>query len=194
MVNLTGNEPFKNGHEATEFRLRDFWAWQASDLLDNTLRGALAEFIVAKALGVSTAESRKDWGPYDIVYDGHHNIEVKASAYLQSWEQSKPSQIKFSIRPAREWIPKKGYTDKIIRLSDIYIFCLFTETDREKADPLNLDQWEFYMISTDIINEKCKEQKTITLNSLLKLSPLKSDFSNLHANAKRILSAMQEKP
>ena len=34
--------------------VNDFWAWYASDLLSNILCGALAEFIVATALGIDT--------------------------------------------------------------------------------------------------------------------------------------------
>jgi len=35
------------------YTLRDFWAWAYSDLIGNTERGRLAEFIVAMALGIT---------------------------------------------------------------------------------------------------------------------------------------------
>ena len=38
--------------------LSDFWRWAFSDLRDSTVRGVLAEFIVAAALG-RTATRRK---------------------------------------------------------------------------------------------------------------------------------------
>ena len=43
----TGEEPIKFRGKDTGLRLRDFWSWGFSDLLDNTLRGSYAEFIVA---------------------------------------------------------------------------------------------------------------------------------------------------
>ncbi len=48
----TGNEHFSSEGMPAGYLLTDFWAWQASDLLNNTLRGVLTEFIVAKALGL----------------------------------------------------------------------------------------------------------------------------------------------
>ena len=35
----TGDEPIKFRGKDTGLRLRDFWSWGFSDLLDNTLRG-----------------------------------------------------------------------------------------------------------------------------------------------------------
>ena len=35
-----------------ENSLQDFWAWAFSDLVSNTERGKLAEYLVAKAYGV----------------------------------------------------------------------------------------------------------------------------------------------
>jgi hypothetical protein len=45
--------------------------------------------------------------------------------------------------------------------------------------PLDLDQWEFYVLSTNRLNNLVGEQKTITLTSLLKLSPSKASFADL---------------
>ena len=54
MEKLTGNEYFSYDDKPTGKLLADFWAWNSSDLLNNTLRGALAEFIVATALELNT--------------------------------------------------------------------------------------------------------------------------------------------
>ncbi len=52
----TGDEPFLNeGDDA--YTLRDFWAWAYSDLVGNTERGRLAEFIVAMARGITEGTS-----------------------------------------------------------------------------------------------------------------------------------------
>jgi hypothetical protein len=57
-----------------------------SDILTNTSRGIFAEFLVAKALGVVEGVRPTGWNDFDLSYDGW-KIEVKASAYVQSWHQ-----------------------------------------------------------------------------------------------------------
>ena len=89
--------------------LSDYWAWNSSDLLINTERGSFSEFIVSSALDLDLSGTREDWGPYDVLFPyqwaqdgverGAVHVEVKSAAYLQSWEQSKLSNIIFSIRP-----------------------------------------------------------------------------------------------
>jgi hypothetical protein len=56
-VRRAGTEPLAVG-----VVLHDFWAWSYSDLINNTQRGALAEFIVAEAVG-DTRDVRVDWTP-----------------------------------------------------------------------------------------------------------------------------------
>ena len=46
----TGAEPLVAAGRSMGLTLADFWAWAWSDLLGNTERGVLAEFIVAAAL------------------------------------------------------------------------------------------------------------------------------------------------
>ncbi len=54
------------------------------------------------------------------------------------------------------------------RESDIYVFCLYTEKDKLKANTLDADMWEFYVLPTKIINDDLGDQKTIGLSSLKK--------------------------
>ena len=183
----TGSEHFMIEGMSANYLLSDFWAWQASDLLNNTLRGVLAEFIVAKALGLDTSCTRQDWDAYDLLVNGQWRIEVKSSAYLQSWEQKRESRLQFSIRPTREWLPVDGFSSDSMRRSDLYVFCAFTCKERSEADPLNLDQWEFYILPTFILNESCGDQKTISLPRLKELHAEKSDYRTLNARVRRML-------
>lgn len=162
--------------------LRDFWSWGFSDLLDNTLRGSYSEFIVAAALGIDLTEPRVNWEPWDLTFHserGDIHVEVKSASYLQTWEQERPSVIQFSIRPAIRWTAAKGYTGEQRRPSDVYVFCVFAETDRQKANPMNLESWEFYVLPTSVLDEHCGAQKTIRLSSLLRLQPEKVSFKGL---------------
>ncbi len=171
------------------YLLSDYWAWNASDLLNNTLRGSFCEFIVSAALGIDLSEVNEDWGAYDVTFPyswrcgdserSEVHIEVKSSAYLQAWANAKPSHIQYSIRPTRAWTPDGGYADTVVRQSDVYVFCLYAVQDRNQADPLVLDGWEFYVMPTRRLDEICGPQKTISLPSLLTLKPFKTDYAGL---------------
>lgn len=183
----TGNEHFSSEGMPAGYLLTDFWAWQASDLLNNTLRGVLAEFIVAKALGLDTSGARQDWDAYDLLADGQWRIEVKSSAYLQSWEQQESSRLQFGIRPTRAWSPEAGFAGEVMRRSDLYVFCVFGCRERSEADPLNFDQWEFYILPTFVLNDSCGEQQSISLSRLLELHAERSDYLTLGLRVRRML-------
>ncbi|MEU9620422.1 MULTISPECIES: hypothetical protein [unclassified Streptomyces] len=174
----SGSEPMLvNGK--TVGRLADFWSWACSDLANNTMRGVLAEYLVATALGAATG-TRTEWDTVDIRTPEKWRIEVKSTAYLQSWAQSQPSKVSFDIAPASGWDAQTGATSaEVLRRSDVYVFCLLHHQDKQTLDPLYLDQWTFYVLPTQVLDERCQIQKTITLSSLERLSPLKTDFTGL---------------
>ncbi|ALX48527.1 hypothetical protein [Lentibacillus amyloliquefaciens] len=54
-------------------------------------------------------------------------------------------------------------------VADYYIFCLLHEKDREKINPLSMDQWEFYILPTGILDQLNKRQKKISLRPLQRI-------------------------
>jgi len=171
----TGKESFLLNGEKLSFDVLSFWQWSSSELLGNALRGVLAEFIIASALEI-TKKPREEWDAYDLITSTGLKIEVKSSSYLQSWEQTKLSKIIFGIQPTEDILINNG---EKIRRSDIYIFCVLSHQNKDTVDPLNLSQWDFYILDTSVLNERVKEQKTITLSSLLKLKPVKVRYDGL---------------
>ena len=176
-VRKNGSEHITENNKKLDFSLLDFWQWSGSDLVNNALRGKLAEFIVKKALRI-TGGIRIEWDAYDLEYKDK-KIEVKSSAFIQSWDQKCHSKISFGVQPTHLWIDNGNYADDIYRQSDIYVFCVLSHKDRKTIDPLNLDQWEFYVIRTHSLNSKIGNQKTITLSSLKQLEPLHTSFDDL---------------
>jgi hypothetical protein len=171
---MTTDDRFSNGG-----MLQDFWQWACSDLLSNTLRGILAEFLVAKALGVADGV-RKEWDAVDVTAPNGTHVEVKSAAYVQSWQQAKPSTISFDIAKKRSWRAESTtYDDQLKRSADVYVFALLTEKDRAKVDPLDLTQWTFHVLATAVLNTKVGDQKTISLAPLLKLNPTVTGFDGL---------------
>lgn len=175
----TGDEPFHHHGQMLDLKLNDFWSWSASDLVSNATRGILAEYIVAYALGVANGV-RAEWDAYDLLTPSGVRIEVKSAAYLQSWFHKKLSNIVFSIRPTRSWGASiNDLENDLRRQGDIYVFCVLHHKDKATVDPLNLEQWEFYIISASTLNEKVPTQKSISLSRLLKLNPCKANFDEI---------------
>ncbi|MDF1498447.1 MAG: hypothetical protein P1P85_03810 [Patescibacteria group bacterium] len=56
------------------------------------------------------------------------------------------------------------------RYADIYVMCLLSTTNQQIVDPLDLDQWKFYVLSVQEINDYKRSQLSITLKSLEKLT------------------------
>jgi len=53
--------------------------------------------------------------------------------------------------------------------------------DMSSVNPLELEQWDFYILSTSVLNEKAPEQQTITLSRLLDLEPTQVKYDGLGA-------------
>ena len=177
------SSPLRKGTESMGRDLADFWTRSESDLLSNTTRGLLAEYIVGIALGCTDGTVRREWDAFDLLTESGLRIEVKSSAYLHSWQQKSASAIKFAVGPATAWFAEtNSYAEVRERSADVSVFCLFTTADRAVADPLDVDQWTFYVASTTHINAAIGEQKTITLASLRsRVQPLETGFGGLLA-------------
>lgn len=174
-----GNECFFDGNVQLPFILSDFWRWSASNLLDNTMRGMLAEYLVALATGANES-TRQEWSAWDLTTSSGIKIEVKSAAYLQNWHQTKPSAIRFGIQPTHGWNAESGeYQSEIKRQANYYVFCLFTPLERNLANPLQLDQWDFYVLPSNVLDQHCKTQKTIGLSRLLALGAKKQSWTSL---------------
>jgi len=166
----TGTERFRNEDKLLSFDLLNFWQWSASDLVSNATRGVLAEYIVMRALGIENDHIRDEWAAFDLETSNGIKIEVKSAAYLQSWHQKKLSKISFRTPKTRLWNPD---TNKLLpeskRQADVYVFALLAHKDKKTVNPLDVSQWEFYVLPTSIINERKRSQHSITLSTLRKI-------------------------
>ncbi len=118
----------------------DFWRWAYSDVLSNRNRSIFAEYLVGVALGV-VDRPRVEWDSADLRY-GDLRVEVKSSAYVQSWGQDRPSRISFGIKKSLMWDANTGkYEGTARRCSDLYVFCLYGERDESKVNVLDAAGW-----------------------------------------------------
>lgn len=145
---LTGAEPL-TGTDAT---VSDFWRFAMSDLRMNNVRGYLAEFLVAKAVGA--VGQRIEWDAFDVLMPDGTRIEVKSSAYLQVWDQRKPSEIRFTGLTGRTWTPQEGESEAATFNADVYVFAVQTAKTHDVYDPLDVSQWTFYVLSREVVERR----------------------------------------
>lgn len=159
--------------------MQRFWQWSGSDLISNTQRGVLAESLVALALGVDGGV-RTEWDAYDLRTDSGIKVEVKASGYVQSWAQEKLSSVGSDIAPKLSWDASTNTSaTQAARQADVYVFAVHPHIVQASIDPLDVTQWEFYVLGTPILNQVCRSQKRISLGTLRRLCPEAVQFEGL---------------
>jgi len=158
---------FKEGPDSINRRtISDFWQWAYSDLMQNVERAVLAEYIVAALIGVDN-KLRVPWLAYDLKLPNGKTVEVKTMSKLQAWYQKRLSTPRVVIKPTRKWDPKTNLMEDTPKFhSDLYVICFFTAVSHDAADPLNLAQWEFYVLARERIEGFWKERKSISLEFL----------------------------
>lgn len=181
-IRRTGDEPMHRDGRNLDANLLDFWQWSCSDLVSNATRGVLAEYVVAKALGIDTAGVRDEWAAFDLLTSSGVKVEVKSAAYVQSWYQKKLSCIQFLTPMTRAWDSTTSVqSTELKRQADVYVFAVLAHRDKATIDPLNVNQWEFYVVPTIALNARTRSQHSITLKSLCALCETCVPFEQLSA-------------
>ena len=70
-------------------------------------------------------------------------------------------------------------------------FCLNTGYTKEESYPLNLNNWEFYIVPTTVINEKCGDNKTISLNRIKSLGYMAISYDKIRETIDAIASEQE---
>jgi hypothetical protein len=181
-----GNEKFISNRKESSYSVMDFWQWSTSDLVSNATRGMLAEFIVATALGVDLNRLREEWSTWDLTISDNLTVEVKCSGYIQTWGHDKLSKIKFSIKKTQAWNEVTGKYEGIKkRHATVYIFALLNPQVQEGIDPLDLDQWDFYILPTKTLDQKMGDKGSLSLTDLERLCK-KVKYDEIKSEVKKI--------
>ena len=167
---LSGKESFMLDGQPAGFSVIDFWRFQFSNIWD--MQDQIAEFIVAQALGQTEPYNKNGWTLWDINYKGQR-IEVKETAYYHSWRSDGKVSAQRTFGITKAYTRYKDPTSDFKRQSDIYVFCLNTGETKETSNPLDLDNWRFWVVPTETIDLVCGNNKTISLSRLQNLSGLK---------------------
>jgi hypothetical protein len=99
---------------------------------------------------------------------------VKASGRGQAWPQDKPSTPTFDIKQrTRSWNAQTNTIeefDQPRRVADLYVFCLHQAYPATNDNVADLDEWAFWIVSTETIDAELGAQKTIGLSRLSQLT------------------------
>jgi hypothetical protein len=155
--------------------VQDFWAWGFSDVLTNISRAVFAEWIVGSAID-AVGGVRPVWAYYDLDYAGA-KIEVKSMAHLQNWKRPQRVQNSFNIKATGADFPvEEGlapgpdtqyyYDAEKKRRADIYVFAVYAERDPARLDPLNIEAWEFLVLSTPELERHFGSQDSVALSRI----------------------------
>ena len=68
----------------------------------------------------------------------------------------------------------------VVRKADVYVFCVLVDKHQKSVNPLDLNQWEIYVLGTNKLNQ-LGPQKTISLSRLVQLEPTKTNYAEIRA-------------
>ena len=160
-------------------------------ILENNLRGTYAEYLVAGLLGEGWSVKSGSWNAWDIDGPNGEKLEVKSSAYLQTWTEEGEARKSYKPNPPSFGIAEHKYDywgeplAEPDRPADAYVFALHIEQDPRLADQRKPEQWRFYVVPTHRLP---KGQKRISLAPLSRLvDPVSSD--RLKAEVASVLTA-----
>ena len=131
-----------------------------SKLIENNLRGYWCEAMVAEALGPSCQIVSGGWHAWDLqigrdedVWPDRVRIQVKNSARLQTWNASsgKVSDCQFDLNyRSRPFYFERDFPEVPCEergfLCDVFVLCYHPETDWERVDHTDPQQWRFYVV------------------------------------------------
>jgi hypothetical protein len=110
-------------------------------------------------------------------FDAGTRIEVKSSAYLQSWAQKKLSTITFTGLTGLRWDAKEGWGDDREVRADVFVFAIQICREPALYDPLAVDQWRFHVVSADDV--RGHGTRSVGMNFLRRYAPEPVSFDGL---------------
>lgn len=169
----SGEEIFTYDNKALPYTLKDFWSFQYSNLISSKIRDDISKFIVAKALKITDRKFQYFDG-HDLTSKEGIPIDVRSASYITSQEEEDTKEISFNIGKSR-----KGF---------IYVFCVLSHRTKEDLNPLNINQWEFYITTKSNLEKILDGDEEITLKKLILNNAIESEYENLYKDIIKLCS------
>lgn len=90
-------------------------------------------------------------------------------------------RIRLGICPTHTWDSEENIcAGSLQRQADVYVFCVVKHKEQETLNLLDVDQWEYYTLSTEVLSRGANNQKTISLHHIISLGASKNNFAGLN--------------
>ncbi len=120
---------------------------------------------------------RVGWDNYDVESPEGIRIEVKASAYLQSWAQRRLSAIRFAGLSGLSWDAKEGWGEEREIRADVFVFAIQACEDQSHYRALDIAQWVFHVVGAPTVREH--GSRSVGMSFLKKHAPEPVGFDRL---------------
>ena len=145
-------------------------------VLNNSHRGDVVEMMVLTALGNEWRFVGLGWHPWDLQRGAGKDrvrIQVKQTAALQLWGPTVTQALSLNWSDNPPFYFKKNNPGKSIEregwFCEIFVFGVHQESDPNKADQIDPQQWKFLVIPTCDLK---KGAKSMVLTKALTVWPL----------------------
>ena len=92
------------------------------------------------------------------------------------------------IAPHRGWDASTNVlAEEVGRAADLYVFCLLAERDQARVDPLDVSQWQFWVLSSRVLTERLGSQKTAALSTLEKAGAVPFRYEDLDEGIRTVV-------
>ena len=118
-------------------------------LVTNVLRGHVVEAIIALALEPVWAWCSADYASWDFERSDGLRLEVKQSAYRQSWVTAPSVKVSpgFDVRVRKHQWEGDTLVESVGRAAHIYVLAYHDQRDAD-ADHRDPRQWQFFVLSS----------------------------------------------
>jgi len=161
---MSGSTAFEGIEGVT---LADFWTWAFSDLAGERTLDTLSEFVVGLAL--ENLERARSGSAMPMTYLGKR-IEIRAAGWNGNLDEWSLNNIRFDISPefAREKEGKE--TGSWRRQAECYVFCLYMQAGSNQGGPLNVGNWEFYVVERESLDERLGPKRRVKLMEVCRMT------------------------
>ena len=99
-------------------------------------------------------------------------LEMKASAYVQSWRTARPSKINFGVGKRLEMDDlTAAYGTVPARIADVSVFALFEPQTHPAGDILDTGLWRFHVVDTSALEARIGHAKSASLATIQAFGP-----------------------
>ena len=82
----------------------------------------------------------------------------------------KHTPVRFSVKATRAWDPETGTMKARGRHADVYVFLHQKHTDKATLNPLDLTQFDFYVVSTAVVEARWPGRRVVSLAAVRELT------------------------